>query len=290
MEGNSPSIYTKNGNLNIQAAAPSSIVFKTNSGNITAGAISAAGNWGMNTSAPVTTLQVVGGIVASTGVYMSTLTVQGSAFSVGNASFSISGGSATVAYQLKATALYSTGQTIAGGTMTVQGTSFSVGGSAVTGGAAAFSVTASSVGIETTTPGSALDVEGSGIITSSFTVGGYNILGAAYPWTPTLACVSGSLTTSSAAGSLIKIGKQVNYQVKVTLTSVGTCGSGVSFSVPQTFATQCVMSGYESASTGYEADAYCAASGTTCAISLFNQGVIEVNGYVFNFSGNCQVQ
>lgn len=56
---------------------------------------------GINTSSPGTTLDVAGAsTIRGQETVTSTVTVQGSAFSVGTSSFSVSGGSATVAYQL----------------------------------------------------------------------------------------------------------------------------------------------------------------------------------------------
>lgn len=67
-------------------------------------------------------LQIPAGVTASTGVFASTLTVQGNAFSVGGSSFTIGGGSATVAYRINAGSFAGDGSAL---TNVSAGTSFS---------------------------------------------------------------------------------------------------------------------------------------------------------------------
>ena len=62
----------------------------------------------MSTFSPAGNLTVAYGLVASTGVFTSTLTVKGNAFSVGGSSFTISGGSASVSYNLTVATLTTT--------------------------------------------------------------------------------------------------------------------------------------------------------------------------------------
>lgn len=52
-------------------------------------------------------------------------------------------------------------------------------------------------------------------------------------YTPTITAPSGSFTSVTATGKYIKIGKLVNYQVKVVITTVGTA-TGCIFSLPVT--------------------------------------------------------
>jgi hypothetical protein len=56
------------------------------------------------------------GIIAGTGTFTSSVTIQGNAFSVGTSSFTVGGGSATVAYQLKAGSILTLGNLTATGT------------------------------------------------------------------------------------------------------------------------------------------------------------------------------
>lgn len=58
------------------------------------------------------------GIVSATGIFTSTLTVQGNAFSVGGSTFTVSGGSATVAYGLNVKTLTVNGVNVTGSSTT----------------------------------------------------------------------------------------------------------------------------------------------------------------------------
>ncbi len=52
-------------------------------------------------------------------------------------------------------------------------------------------------------------------------------------YTPTITTPSGSFTSVSATGKYVKIGKLVNYQVRIIITTVGTA-TGTQFSLPFT--------------------------------------------------------
>ncbi len=83
-----------NGDISLNNAANSNLILATN--NLNRVYVSPAGNVGINTlgvaGTPITTLQVVGGVYASTITATSTMTVQGNAFSVGISTFSVNGG------------------------------------------------------------------------------------------------------------------------------------------------------------------------------------------------------
>lgn len=78
-------------------------------------------------------------------------------------------------------------------------------------------------------------------------------------WTPTLSCGSGTLTTSSATGEYVKIGRQVTAHLRITITTNGTCASFLNATLPFTSA----------AGTGYVASGRETAVGTSLAGYIF---------------------
>jgi len=50
-------------------------------------------------------------------------------------------------------------------------------------------------------------------------------------WTPTITASTGAFTTTSASGRYVTIGKNILFEVQITITTVGT-GSGVIFTLP----------------------------------------------------------
>ena len=111
---------------NLYDNAGGSIFFRTRvlGTPIRALSILGGGNVGIGTSSPGSTLDVNGAAtIRAQETVTSTLTVQGSAFSVGGSSFTMTGGTGTIAYALTVGALYSTGSiTASSGTFTQIGT------------------------------------------------------------------------------------------------------------------------------------------------------------------------
>ncbi|MCP3370779.1 hypothetical protein [Bradyrhizobium cajani] len=63
--------------------------------------------------------------------------------------------------------------------------------------------------------------------------GGTGDTGTAWTsYSPTLSCVSGTLTSASATGSYKQLGKTVFLRVVVTITTLGTCVTGLNISLP----------------------------------------------------------
>ncbi len=234
-------------------------------------------------------LQVVNEIVGST------LTVQGNAFSVGGSTFVVSGGAVGINTTPSISAALFVNQNnvnlgiLVSSSTAGQLVSARVAGSPIiegltNGGAAntlAINPLGGNVGIGSTSTVSVLDV-----VTGGTTV---LTMGAATTFFPTLSCPAGSYTTATSTGTYLRSGKSVNYQVTISLVAAGTCGSGFRFTIPHTLATQCVMAMYESATTGFAGVGY-AASGSTFAVSLYGQQNVDISGYIFNFTGTCQIQ
>lgn len=160
---------------------------------------------GINLTGDITessgSFRTAGGVVASTGVFTSTLTVQGNAFSVGTSSFTVSGGSVAVAYRLTASSLAGDGSNV------TNVTASAVPASGVQAGSLGASVIASSIavsGVTAGTYGSATQVSqvvvgGDGRITSAANV---TISGVPAATVPASGVLAGSLGSSVIASSV----------------------------------------------------------------------------------------
>ncbi|MFE1603345.1 hypothetical protein [Methylobacterium sp. ID0610] len=81
-------------------------------------------------------------------------------------------------------------------------------------------------------------------------VDGQALGGGWTPYTPTISCASGSLTASSANGSYRRMGKTVEVQANLTLTTIGTCSGAITASLPLPVVTRVAFSGVESNNSG----------------------------------------
>lgn len=51
-------------------------------------------------------------------------------------------------------------------------------------------------------------------------------------WTPTITADAGTFTTTSASGRYMRVNKLIQYQVSITITTVGTATGGLRFTLP----------------------------------------------------------
>ncbi len=126
------------------------------------------------------------------------------------------------------------------------------------------------------------DTAGSGNVLS---VGGVNIATAWTAYTPTVTAGSGSFTTTSAAGRYKQIGKTATFSAAITVTTIGTGGGSVNFTLPVTAnaANSTFCSGRETGSTGSALFAF-NSSTTVANITRYDNIFIGANGYVYNIS------
>lgn len=77
--------------------------------------------------------------------------------------------------------------------------------------------------------------------------------GAWTAYTPTLGATAGALTTATATGAYIQIGKTVSFRVFLTLTDKGTATGALTFTLPVAAKSGAAVYAYgdENAATGY---------------------------------------
>jgi hypothetical protein len=117
----------------------------------------------------------------------------------------------------------------------------------------------------------------------------------AYPaswtsYTPTLSCSSGALTTASATGQYQTVGKTVNIEADITITTGGTCG-GLIFSLPVNAAsTKYVIGGRETAATGEALEAAVLSGDATMQVYSYINGNVAGSGFELVLTGVYQSQ
>lgn len=104
-------------------------------------------------------------------------------------------------------------------------------------------------------------------------------------WTPTVTSVTGSLTTVGTLNcKYLKIGKTVFYDVSITITTNGTGGGGIQFTLPFTSVDVGCGAGREQLVAGFGLVTDIAA-GTTGIIYKYDGTYPGGNGYRLNISG-----
>lgn len=221
---------------------------------------------------------VAGGSVATNGsawigaqaVIGGSVTVKGDAFSVGGTSFTVSGGSAVVAYSLTAGQVVAGGQVIAAGqvvvvgTMTVQSGAFSVGAAtfSVSGGSVTLGgrLNAAAAGIkwaDGTLSTTAVSVDGRAILAATQTFTGANIftstvaIGAAIQTTTATyasilmnGCIAISTRPSVGVGAVIFTGLWPGYRYRLTASGAQAAGSASTLRLRFNNDTGSVYGGY----------------------------------------------
>ncbi len=131
---------------------------------------------------------------------------------------------------------------------------------------------------------------GASLSVSSLTVNGYDILGAWYSWVPTPTCVTGTATSISATGRYQKFGKTVHYEAEITLTTIGTCGGGLYYTLPFTTNQYCGGMGRNMGS-GEPLITYWNGASTTMIVYKYDGNAPTLtNGHIYKMSNTCEVQ
>ena len=110
------------------------------------------------------------------------------------------------------------------------------------------------------------------------------------PWTTTPSCTSGSGTWGTVSGAYKVVGKTTFITIAATLTTAGTCATGVIFSLPNTAATNAVLPGRENQNTGSMLQANISAAGRGMAVVRYDNAAVIANGDVYRVSGSYQNQ
>jgi hypothetical protein len=102
-------------------------------------------------------------------------------------------------------------------------------------------------------------------------------MGAWTTWTPTITAGSGTFTTVSGTGRYNQMGKTVNGNYTITITTNGTAAGDVRFTLPVT-----AFSGINTViGSGFES----AASGTMNQIALFSSTQAYIVTYIYGYPG-----
>ena len=107
------------------------------------------------------------------------------------------------------------------------------------------------------------------------------------PYTPTVTAGSGTFTTVSATGRYLRIGKLMNIQIAVTITTNGTAAGAVQATLPATAgAGVYVLAGRETVVAGKMLQGNIAPGGTTVNIFNYDNSYSGSNGAILIVSGS----
>jgi hypothetical protein len=110
--------------------------------------------------------------------------------------------------------------------------------------------------------------------------------GAWTAYTPTLAASTGTLTSASATGRYIQIGKNVSFSIRIAITTNGTAATFITATLPvMAFAASQALAGYHETNT--EAMSAVILSGTPTVATIRNSAgeYPGANGAAFVISG-----
>lgn len=110
-------------------------------------------------------------------------------------------------------------------------------------------------------------------------------------YTPTITCETGSLTSSTASGLSRRVGRTVNVQLNLGLTTVGSCSGAISASLPQQAANRSVLMGQETGQTGVGLIGTAYETASTIQIRRYDgTNLSPTSGMSLTFSGTYQAQ
>jgi hypothetical protein len=109
-------------------------------------------------------------------------------------------------------------------------------------------------------------------------------------YTPTLSATTGTLTSASATGRYMKVGKTVNVEMKIIITTNGTAAGSLRATLPFTCsAFPFVISGREDAVTGKMLQGNIGAGSNQCFVFAYDGTYAGGSGYVMQLSGTYEV-
>lgn len=108
-------------------------------------------------------------------------------------------------------------------------------------------------------------------------------------YTPTVTAASGTFTTVSATGRYKQMGKTIQTQIKITITTVGTASGGISVTLPFTSAHDFVFAGRETSATGNVVAAHVAPSTNQMFVVRYDNASIIGAGRDIVLSGAFEI-
>lgn len=112
------------------------------------------------------------------------------------------------------------------------------------------------------------------------------LAGAWSSYTPTVGSATGSITTKSATGYYIQIGKLVFFQMEITITTNGTGATAVTATLPTNANHKFVFAGRENATSGKMMQGNVSAGSSTVNIFDYANAYPAVDGSVIWMSGS----
>jgi len=108
-------------------------------------------------------------------------------------------------------------------------------------------------------------------------------------WTPTVTSSIGTITTLGAiSGRYTRVGSTITFHVNIQITTNGTGGGTVNFTLPTSCASLSIGNGREDAITGNQIHAVIKV-GTSASISRYDNAYPGGNGHLLRVSGSYEV-
>lgn len=104
-------------------------------------------------------------------------------------------------------------------------------------------------------------------------------------YTPTVSCTTGTLTSASATGKYITMGKLTLVQIVITITTVGTAGGNIIATLPNTCAVRTIAVGRENAVSGKMLQAAISNVSSTVQITNYDNTFAGANGASMYING-----
>jgi hypothetical protein len=104
-------------------------------------------------------------------------------------------------------------------------------------------------------------------------------------WTPTISASSGTITTSSASGTYIKVGNRYFFNVAITITANGTGAGVLQFTIPVTASATTVGCGRAEAVSGKQLQARVLSGSATMIVANYDGTYPAVSGESLLISG-----
>lgn len=113
---------------------------------------------------------------------------------------------------------------------------------------------------------------------------GFNA-GAWTAFTPTVSSASGTLTTASASGTYLQLGRLVVFTMVITVTTAGTGAGALRGTLPTTAAQIATFSGREHAATGWQCQGNVSAGSNLLSVTKWDNSTIIADGRTVRISG-----